>query len=177
MSQIVGASIETPKVTLDAEAARVGLGALLPTHTRAALSRSIEESRIKMRHVVAEPAELASLRTQSQRDEAFLEHAVPLGASVTRSVLAAAGRELREVSALISVSSTAFMVPSLDAVLIRELGLPSSTRRIPINQLGCSGGVAALGLAAEMAGPIRAGTSSRSASRSRRSPFPFRSRR
>jgi alkylresorcinol/alkylpyrone synthase len=54
------------------------------------------------------------------------------------------------VTTLISVTSTGYMAPSLDAYLVERLGLRSSVRRIPISQLGCSGGVSALATASDL---------------------------
>jgi alkylresorcinol/alkylpyrone synthase len=42
------------------------------------------------------------------------------------------------------------MMPALDAHLGNSLGLPSTVRRIPITELGCSAGVAAVGLASDL---------------------------
>jgi alkylresorcinol/alkylpyrone synthase len=56
-----------------------------------------------------------------------------------------------EVDLLISVSCTGYMVPSLDAYLIQELGFRPNVRRLPITELGCVGGAAALARAADFA--------------------------
>ena len=152
MTQIVGASVGAPPSFLSAEQSKIDLAELLPERASARLARLVDESRIATRHVVAPVAELARMRTMGERDTEFVKHAVPLGASVARRTLDEARISPMEVSALVFVSSTSFMVPSLDSLLIRELGLPPHVRRIPINQLGCSGGVGAIGLAAELAG-------------------------
>jgi alkylresorcinol/alkylpyrone synthase len=49
-----------------------------------------------------------------------------------------------EVDLVISVSCTGVMLPSLDAFLANDLGFRSDVRRLPITELGCLGGAAAL---------------------------------
>ena len=48
---------------------------------------------------------------------------------------------------VISVSCTGYMVPSLDVQLVRELGMRPDIIRLPITELGCSGGSAAIAAA------------------------------
>lgn len=50
----------------------------------------------------------------------------------------------RDIDAIIYVSCTGFMMPSLTAWLINKLGFRSDTRQIPIAQLGCAAGGAAV---------------------------------
>jgi alkylresorcinol/alkylpyrone synthase len=152
MVRISGTSIESPEHVVDAEECRSTLAALLPARAAMRVSRMIEEARISQRHAVAPLTELAGLRTTEARNREFVRHARRLGAACARKALKAAGVEPADVSALVCVSSTSFLVPSLDSLLIRDLGLSPACRRIPINQLGCSGGVGALGLAADLVG-------------------------
>ncbi len=55
------------------------------------------------------------------------------------------------VDGVIFVSSTGIATPSLDARLVNRLGLRSDVMRVPVWGLGCAGGVAGLGLAADLA--------------------------
>ena len=50
---------------------------------------------------------------------------------------------------LITVSCTGYMIPSLDAYLVGDLGFRADIRRLPITELGCIGGVMALSRARE----------------------------
>ena len=49
-----------------------------------------------------------------------------------------------EVDFLISVSCTGYMIPSLDAYLVGDLGFRPNVRRLPITELGCVAGAMAL---------------------------------
>ena len=46
-----------------------------------------------------------------------------------------------------TVSCTGIMIPSVDAYLLDELGFRRDVRRLPLTELGCAGGAAALGRA------------------------------
>src|SRR5262249_22877020 len=61
------------------------------------------------------------------------------------------------VTAVLSVSCTGYMMPSLDAHLVGRLGLPATVRRVPLTELGCSAGVSAVGLAADLLGAATLG--------------------
>jgi 1,3,6,8-tetrahydroxynaphthalene synthase len=54
-----------------------------------------------------------------------------------------------DIDAIIYVSCTEFMMPSMTAWMINELGFRLSTAQIPIAQLGCAGGGAAIARAAD----------------------------
>ncbi len=53
----------------------------------------------------------------------------------------------QDVDAIITVSCTGFLIPSLDAYLAPDLGLRANVRRLPVTELGCAAGAAGLSLA------------------------------
>lgn len=79
----------------------------------------------------------------------FIEEARALGAQAARRCLEAAGLGPEAIDHLIVVTTTGLAAPSLDALLINDLGLSRHTRRTPIWGLGCAGGLAGLARAAE----------------------------
>jgi 1,3,6,8-tetrahydroxynaphthalene synthase len=78
------------------------------------------------------------------RNQLYATHAVRLGARAGRRALATAGVDPIDVDALVVVSCTGYMLPGPDASIAGELGLPSTVRRLPIQQLGCAAGGTAL---------------------------------
>jgi 1,3,6,8-tetrahydroxynaphthalene synthase len=64
--------------------------------------------------------------------------------AVVEGALRNAELSAAEIDAIIYVSCTGFMMPSLTAWMINELGFRSDTRQIPIAQLGCAAGGAAI---------------------------------
>ncbi len=87
---------------------------------------------------------LVQPRSLSQTSQEYQEHAVGLGRRVTLDCLAQAELNPSEIDLLITVSCTGYMIPSLDAYLINDLGFRPDVRRLPITELGCIAGAMAL---------------------------------
>jgi predicted naringenin-chalcone synthase len=77
----------------------------------------------------------------------YLRHAKGLALESACRALADAGLSGRDVDLIITVSCTGYLVPSLDVHMARELGLRPDVLRLPITELGCSAGAAALAAA------------------------------
>jgi alkylresorcinol/alkylpyrone synthase len=92
---------------------------------------------------IIEPRPLATVTRE------FQEHSIALGQQAAEACLRKAGLEPSDVDLLITTSCTGFMIPSLDAHLINRMGFRPDTRRIPITELGCAAGAAALGRSAD----------------------------
>ncbi len=87
----------------------------------------------------------------AERNRLYLEHAERLGCRAVRRALEHAGITVREVDALICVSSTGVATPSLDARIAERLGLREDVERTPLFGLGCAGGILGLARAARLA--------------------------
>jgi 1,3,6,8-tetrahydroxynaphthalene synthase len=83
------------------------------------------------------------------RNQLYTDHAVRLGVEAGRRALEAAWVDPIDVDALVVVSCTGYMLPGPDAYIAGELGLRSTVRRLPIQQLGCAAGGTALAQAAD----------------------------
>ena len=117
-----------------------------------AMMNVFETSGVVSRHFALPLEEYPALSTSfSKRNERFVEVARSLNLTASRAALANAGLTPADVTHIVLVTSTGLATPSLDALLINELPLPSSVRRCPVWGLGCGGGAAALGLAADLA--------------------------
>ncbi len=82
---------------------------------------------------------------QTERTQAYLEHARRLAADAATAALNRAQVDRSAIGQVVCVSCTGFVLPSLDAELIPRLGLRPDTTRLPITELGCGGGVSGLG--------------------------------
>jgi len=80
---------------------------------------------------------------ESQNDR-YREIARAAGIDLVRRALRAARLAPREVSLLVSVSCTGFMIPALDAYVADALGMGPLLTRLPITESGCAGGVVGL---------------------------------
>jgi alkylresorcinol/alkylpyrone synthase len=88
---------------------------------------------------IIEPRPLATLTREYQ------DHSILLGQQVAEGALQQAGLAPSDVDLIITTSCTGFMIPSLDAHLINRMGFRPDVRRVPITELGCAAGAAALG--------------------------------
>ncbi|MBO0703221.1 MAG: type III polyketide synthase [Candidatus Dormibacteraeota bacterium] len=88
-------------------------------------------------------------RTLGDTIAAYRTYAPPLALEAARRAIGAAGIQPADIDTVITTSCTGYLVPALDVDLIQELGLREDVRRIPITELGCSAGLAALGIAHE----------------------------
>jgi alkylresorcinol/alkylpyrone synthase len=142
--------------------ALLAVGTALPEHVlSAAARRDLLESvwpRLKAmspapeegggdRYLVIPPEQLLVQRGLSESMQAYATEATRLAGDACRRALAEAGVGAEEIDLVISVSCTGYMVPSLDVYLAEVLGLRSDVLRLPITELGCAGGAAALGFA------------------------------
>ncbi len=88
-------------------------------------------------------------RRFEERNRAYMEAAVDLGEAALRNALAAAAVEPAAIDLIVTVSCTGYMIPSVDAYLVNRLGLRQDVQRLPVLQMGCAGGTAALIYAAD----------------------------
>jgi 1,3,6,8-tetrahydroxynaphthalene synthase len=114
-------------------------------HDQLALAlRLIENTGVRKRHLV-QPLELTLRHPGFQeRNEIYEREAKARVPSVVQAALANAGLGPRDIDLIVYVSCTGFMMPSLTAWLINTMGFRSDTRQMPMAQLGCAAGGAAI---------------------------------
>jgi len=74
----------------------------------------------------------------------YRRHATALGEEVAAGAMEDAAVSASQIDMIISVSCTGLMIPSMDAHLANVLGFRADVRRLPLTELGCAGGAAAL---------------------------------
>ena len=114
-----------------------------------AMMAVIAHSQVKQRYCIHPVDYIIRPRPLRQIHREYQEHAVQLGRKVAADCLEKAGMTAREVDLIITVSCTGVMIPSLDAHLINDLGFRQDVRRLPITELGCAAGAAAVARASE----------------------------
>lgn len=112
-----------------------------------AMMAIVDNAQVKRRYCIHPVDYIIEARPLARITEEYIEHAIRLGERVAADSLARAGMQAAAVDLLITVSCTGVMIPSLDAHLINRLGFRSDVRRLPITELGCAAGAAALGRA------------------------------
>ena len=108
-----------------------------------------DHAQIETRHSVLALPEIGQRRTLTETMRVYADSARELGQRVARDCLRRAGVAPTEVDLVVTVSCTGIMIPSLDAYLMNELGMRRDVRRLPITELGCVGGAAAVARAAD----------------------------
>jgi alkylresorcinol/alkylpyrone synthase len=109
----------------------------------------VDHSQVKQRYCTQPIETIIEPRTLDQVNREYADQAVRLGAAVAEDCLARAGMKASQVDLFITVSCTGVMIPSLDAHLANRFGFRSDVRRLPITELGCAAGAAALAYAAD----------------------------
>lgn len=93
--------------------------------------------------------EYVKMRTWGEANHHWIRTAKELGEKAVRGALATAGLHERKLGAFFFASVTGISSPSIDALLINQMGLCRSIRRVPIFGLGCVAGAAAISRAAD----------------------------
>jgi 1,3,6,8-tetrahydroxynaphthalene synthase len=106
--------------------------------------RLIRNTGVRKRHIVQPIEKTLSHPGFEERNRVYEAESKKRCPGVITEALANAGLEPRDIDVIIYVSCTGFLMPSLTAWLINEMGFRSDTRQIPIAQLGCAAGGAAI---------------------------------
>jgi predicted naringenin-chalcone synthase len=94
---------------------------------------------------------LAALDVKGARGALWETGAKAMAVAAARAALSAWRRgDARDVTHVVVHSCTGFAAPGLDFMLIEELKLPSSTRKLGVNFMGCFGGFTALYVAKQI---------------------------
>lgn len=110
---------------------------------------AFDQSEIEMRYATLPLAELGQARSLGEASHHYRQQAIALATEVAGQALRAAELAPSTIDLVISVSCTGIMIPSVDAHLVKTLGLRPDVRRLPLTELGCAGGAAALARARE----------------------------
>ncbi len=93
--------------------------------------------------------EYAELERFGQFNAAWLRVAEELGEQAINTALDQAGLTREQIGALLTVTVTGVVSPSLDAHLCNRMGLPGDVRRTPIFGLGCVAGASGIAQATD----------------------------
>lgn len=157
MPELLSVATAVPAHHVSSAETKEWLSAALSPSLAQRYHRVVDASGIQTRFIAVPPAQLISAPSLDHRNQQYVHHAVVLSEQAAARALSAAGVIPENVETVIPVSCSGYMMPSVDARLINRLGLRTSARRIPITELGCSAGVAALGLGAELLRHARSG--------------------
>lgn len=149
MATVCTTAIAHPPYLYDQDELRAALPLWLTEDRRllALAQRVFENAAVHTRYGCRPFRELAQPLSVSEASIRYQQQTCILGERVVRACLAQAQVDPRTVALLITTSCTGFMIPSLDAYLANTVGLSPHIKRVPITELGCAAGAAALGRA------------------------------
>ena len=145
-STILRVATAVPDHRIDQESVKQSLGCLLSVgaERRSGIMAMFDNALVEQRWSVLPLEKLRERRTLSETMSLYRQYAIQLGRKVADDCLRGAGVPAKSVDMVITLSCTGFMIPSLDAYLAGELGFRSDIRRLPITELGCVAGAAAI---------------------------------
>ncbi|MFD0689907.1 type III polyketide synthase [Actinomadura fibrosa] len=106
--------------------------------------RLIRNTGVRTRHIVLPLEETLRQPGFEQRNAIYGREARRRVPSVVEGALRKAGLRPADIDAIVWVSCTGFTMPSPTAWLINTMGFRFDTRQLPIAQLGCAAGAAAI---------------------------------
>lgn len=143
---IVATSLALPPYCITCDDVKQHVGRVFPlTGARLdAILSIVDNSQVRKRYCI-HPLEYAvQPRSLEQTSCEYREHSVKLGREAACRALTRAGLQPPEIDLIVTVSCTGVIIPSLDAHLVNDLGFRANVRRLPITELGCAAGAAAL---------------------------------
>ncbi|WP_255448574.1 type III polyketide synthase [Telmatospirillum sp. J64-1] len=108
-------------------------------------------SGIEKRYSCVPPPWYERAHSWSERNRLFIANALTLMERATLDCLKQAGLGVENIDAIVAVSTSGIVTPSLDAQLLNRIGLRPDVQRLPVFGLGCAGGALGLGRAAALA--------------------------
>lgn len=109
--------------------------------------RLIRNTGVRKRHLVRPIEETLVHPGWTERTRIYVEQARARIPAVVAEALGNADLEASDIDAIVFVSCTGFTMPPLSTWMINNLGFRHDTVQIPIAQLGCAAGGAAIGRA------------------------------
>jgi len=113
------------------------------------LARLHRNVAVEGRHLALPHEQYYELKTWGCANNAWIQVAQELGEQALCRALHQAGVETSRLGALFFTSVTGISSPSIDALLINRMGLPTNIKRVPIFGLGCVAGAAGIARAAD----------------------------
>lgn len=115
------------------------------------LSRVFDNAGITKRHAARPLSWFSEPHAWQDRMAAYAEVASALFVEATTKALDRASLTAADIDCIVTVSSTGFATPSLEARLAGRMGFRADIERVPVFGLGCAAGVSGFAIASRMA--------------------------
>lgn len=114
------------------------------------IDRVFANAQVAQRHFIQPIEQVLAQTDMPARNRIFATAGLDLAVEAAQHCLTQVQADPQSIDHLLFVSTTGFVVPSLDTYLIERLRLRRDVARVPIFGWGCSGGAAAVALAARL---------------------------
>ena len=146
VSRILNTEIALPAHEIGRPAMADALGAWL--HKKPLLRRKaltiLANAGVERRYAVRPAPWYLEHTGVEERNAVYREAMIQLCGQAAAGALAGAGVSPRQVGLIVTTSCTGVMIPSVESTLINRMDFSPTVRRLPIMQLGCVAGAAAL---------------------------------
>ena len=152
-AKLLGLAIATPEhVILQSEAKEMATRLFSDRYREfKPLSRVFDNAGINKRYAARPLSWFSEPHAWEDRMAAYAEVASALFIESATKALDHAGLKASDVDCIVTVSSTGFTTPSLEARLAGQMGFRADIERVPVFGLGCAAGVSGFAIAARMA--------------------------
>jgi predicted naringenin-chalcone synthase len=117
----------------------------LPSQSHARAVRTIfKRTGVETRYATADEAFFSQPRSTQERNDLYMEAAVPLGRKVLTKLFEQSDYTPQDVDTFAVVSCTGYSVPGLDLHLAQQMGMRPDLRRTCILGMGCYGAIPGL---------------------------------
>ena len=115
-----------------------------PQRFRDKVKRIFKYSMVDRRYAIMDIDEVFTKTSFKEKNDLYATKCVELGSRAFNKALSKGNLNPKDIDVIISVSCTGIMIPSMDAYIINELDMRQDVIRLPVTEMGCAGGVAAM---------------------------------
>ena len=115
------------------------------------LAPIFRNSGIRKRHAVQPLSWFVEPHDWAERMQAYVEGASRLFVDAATRAIWQAGLTAEDIDSVVTVSSTGFSAPSIEARVAAKMGFRPDIERVPVFGLGCAGGVSGFSIASRLA--------------------------
>jgi alkylresorcinol/alkylpyrone synthase len=148
MARVLATATAVPPFRLEREDFKRRCARFFRRHARI-VERLVDNTRIDGRHLCRPPDAVVHRRSLAETSAEYASTMRALCEEVARHALDRAHLATRDVDLIVTTSCTGVMIPSVDAYLVESMALRRDVVRLPLTELGCAGGAAALARARE----------------------------
>ncbi|MEV0778404.1 type III polyketide synthase [Streptomyces sp. NPDC050428] len=143
-------AVDVPEYTISMQETLELAERLHPDHSQLPLAlKLINNTGVRTRHLVQPIERTLAHPGFEERNRIHLHEAKARIPAVVERALRNAALSADQVDAIIYVSCTGYSMPSMTAWMINNLGFRADTRQLPISQMGCAAGGAAINRASD----------------------------